>query len=232
MTKKWYNYFVSVDQTATSDPGSANAQAPGAAKSASDSVAEIVAGLRPEPQFTKPISEPNSFEEIYRAAEIPEAPHGYSILRVAQMMESEHIRSLPSDVKKSSVLVGLEAAEVNIKDVIQDAIYRDRALDGYERVQQRALEELENSKTAENARIQAEIDRYVTEQRAKIQENNEVITREKERVTGWRLKKQQEEKKIAETVGYFVSENPITTGEVRPISSSMAAPENKTAKKS
>jgi hypothetical protein len=232
MTKKWYNYFVSVDQTATSDPGSANAQAPGAAKSASDSVAEIVAGLRPEPQFTKPISEPNSFEEIYRAAEIPEAPHGYSILRVAQMMESEHIRSLPSDVKKSSVLVGLEAAEVNIKDVIQDAIYRDRALDGYERVQQRALEELENSKTAENARIQAEIDRYVTEQRAKIQENNEVITREKERVTGWRLKKQQEEKKIAETVGYFVSENPITTGEVRPISSSVAAPENKTAKKS
>jgi hypothetical protein len=232
MTKKWYNYFVSVDQNATSGAGSANAQAPGASKSASDSVAEIAAGLSPEPQFTKPISEPNSFEEIYRAAEIPEAPHGYSILRVAQMMESEHIRSLPSDVKRSSVLVGLDAAEVNIKDVIQDAIYRDRALDGYERVQQRALEELENSKTAENARIQAEIDRYVTEERAKIQENNEAIRREKERVTGWRLKKQQEEKKIAETVGYFVSENPITTGEVRPISSSMAAPENKTAKKS
>jgi hypothetical protein len=233
MTKKWYNYFVSVEQNATSDAGSANAPAPrGAAKSASDSVAEIAAGLSPEPQFTKPISEPNSFEEIYRAAEIPEAPRGYSILRVAQMMESEHIRSLPSDVKRSSVLVGLDAAEVNIKDVIQDAIYRDRALDGYERVQQRALEELENGKTAENARIQAEIDRYVTEQRAKIQENNEAIAREKERVTGWRLKKQQEEKKIAETVGYFVSENPITTGEVRSVSSSVAAPENKTAKKS
>jgi hypothetical protein len=231
MAKKWYNYFVSVDQAAAGEAGSANAPITGAAKSASDSVAEIAAGLRPEPQFTKPISEPNSFEEIYRAAEIPEAPHGYSILRVAQMMESEHIRSLPSDVKRSSVLVGLEAAEVNIKDVIQDAIYRDRALDGYERVQQRALEELENGKTAENAKIQADIDRYVTEQRAKIQANNEAITKEKERVTGWRLKKQQEEKKIAETVGYFVSENPITTGEVRPISS-VAATENKTVKRS
>jgi hypothetical protein len=230
MSKKWYNYFVSVDQSAAGDAG--NAKAPASSKSASDSVAEIAAGLRPEPQFTKPVSEPNSFEEIYRAAEIPEAPHGYSILRVAQMMESEHIRSLPSDVKRSSVLVGLEAAEVNIKDVIQDAIYRDRALDGYERVQQRALEELENGKTAENAKIQAEIDRYVTEQRAKIQENNEAIAKEKERVTGWRLKKQQEEKKIAETVGYFVSENPITTGEVRPISSSAALPENRTANKS
>src|SRR5271170_6604340 len=233
MTKKWYNYFVSVEQNSASEQGGPSGS-PGSAgaKSASESVAEIAAGLNAEPQFTKPISQPNSFEEIYRAAEIPEAPHGYSILRVAQMMESEHIRSLPSDVKRSSVLVGLEAAEVNIKDVIQDAIYRDRALDGYERVQQRALEELENSKTAENAKIQADIDRYVTEQRAKIQENNDAITREKERVTGWRLKKQQEEKKIAETVGYFVSENPITTGEVKPIPSGAASTSSKTVKKS
>jgi hypothetical protein len=134
------------------------------------------------------------------------------------MMESEHIRSLPSDVKRSSVLVAWTPRKWNIKDVIQDAIYRDRALDGYERVQQRALEELEASKTKENAEIQADIDRYVTEQRAKIQANNEVIAREKERVTGWRLKKQQEEKKIAETVGYFVSENPITTGELKTVS--------------
>jgi hypothetical protein len=233
MTKKWYNYFVSVEQNSPNEPGGPSGSSGSAgAKSASDSVAEIAAGLNAEPQFTKPVSQPNSFEEIYRAAEIPEAPHGYSILRVAQMMESEHIRSLPSDVKRSSVLVGLEAAEVNIKDVIQDAIYRDRALDGYERVQQRALEELENGKTAENAKIQAEIDRYVTEQRAKIQENNEAITREKERVTGWRLKKQQEEKKIAETVGYFVSENPITTGEVKSIPAGAASTASKTVKKS
>lgn len=226
MTKKWYNYFVSVDQDAANEESGSRSTNP-TAKSPAQSVAEIAAGVAAEPQFTKPVSEPTSFEEIYHAAEIPEAPHGYSILRVAQMMESEHIRSLPSDVKRSSVLVGLEAAEVNIKDVIQDAIYRDRALDGYERVQQRALEELESAKNKENAELQANIDRYVTEQRAKIQANNEVIAREKERVTGWRLKKQQEEKKIAETVGYFVSENPITTGDVQAVS-----PVSKTVKKS
>ena len=57
----------------------------------------------------------------------------------------------------------------------------------------------------ENSEIQAQIDKYVTEQRAKIQSNNEEVSREKERFTGWRLKKQQEEKKIAEAVGYFVT---------------------------
>ena len=57
------------------------------------------------------------------------------------------------------------------------------------------------------------------EQRAKIQANNDAISREKERFTGWRLKKQQEEKKIAEAVGYFVTENPITTGDVNAVPS-------------
>ena len=39
----------------------------------------------------------------------------------------------------------------------------------------------------------------------------QAFMREKERFYGWRLQKQQEEKKIADAVGYFVSENPITT---------------------
>src|SRR5205807_6865825 len=87
-------------------------------------------------------------------------------------------------------------------------------LDTYERVQQRAAEELENRKSKENSQIQADIDRYVAEQRAKMQGNTDEVTREKERFFGWRLKKQQEEKKIADAVGYFVTENPITTGDV------------------
>jgi hypothetical protein len=216
MTKKWYNYIVSIDEDSASAliPNPAAPGKPGTPKSAAQSVAEIAATLAQEPKFTNPVSDPTSFEQIYRAAEISDAPKGYSILKVAHMLESEHIRNLPSDVKKSSVLVALDAAGVNIKDVIQDAIQRDRALDGYERVQQRALNELETAKLKENGEIQAAIDKYVTEQRAKMQSNSDAIAREKERFTGWRLKKQQEDKKIADTVGYFVTENPITTGDL------------------
>ena len=216
MTKKWYNYFVSVDEAeVATQTGKAATQNAAGSKTAAQSVAEIASSIALEPKFTTPVSDPTSFEEIYKAAEIPQVPQGYSIFKVAHMLESEHIRTLPSDVKKSSVLVALDAAGIDIKDVIQDAIRRDRALDTYERVQQRAVEELESRKTQENTQIQAQIDKYVTEQRAKIQANNDEIARAKERFTGWRLKKQQEEKKIADTVGYFVSENPITTGSVQ-----------------
>ncbi len=214
MSKKWYNYFVSVDGSGTDD--NAVQASAGASRSAAQSVAEIASSIAAEPKFTTPVSDPSSFDEIYKAAEIPEAPQGYSILKVAHMLESEHIRTLPSDVKKSSVLVALEAAGADIKDVIQDAVRRDRALDTYERVQQRAVDELENRKNKENTDIQAQIDKYLTEQRAKLQANNDEVAREKERFTGWRLKKQQEEKRIADAVGYFVSENPITTGPTQP----------------
>jgi len=213
MSKKWYNYFVSVDGSSTDDNSAQGST--GASKSAAQSVAEIASGIAAEPKFTTPVSDPTSFDEIYRAAEISEAPQGYSILKVAHMLESAHIRNLPSDVKKSSVLVALEAAGADIKDVIQDAVRRDRALDTYERVQQRAVDELENRKNKDNAELQAQIDKYLTEQRAKIQTNNDEVAREKERITGWRLKKQQEEKRIADAVGYFVTENPITTGPVQ-----------------
>jgi len=228
MSKKWYNYIVSVDEASGSGQNpSAPRTAPASGKTAAQSVAEIASTVAMEPKFTTPVSDPTSFDQIYKAAEIPPAPQGYTILKISQMLESAHIRNLPSDVKKSSVLVALDAAGVDIKDVVQDAVRRDRALDGYERVQQRAAEELEGRKTKENADIQAQIDKYGTEQRAKIQSNNEEVSREKERFTGWRLKKQQEEKKIAEAVGYFVSENPITTGDVN-----APPPTSKTAQKS
>ena len=218
MTKKWYNYFVSTDDpNAPATPADAQ---PASGAGAAQTVAEIASSVATEPKFSGPVSNPTSFEQIYQAAEIPAAPQGYSILKIAEMLQSEHIRGMPADVRRSSVLVALDAAGVDIKDVIQDAVRRDRALDTYERVQEKAVNQLESQKTQENAQIQADMDKYVAEQRAKIQANNDTVAKEKERFFGWRLKKQQEEKKISDAVAPFVTENPITTGG----SSSSAAP--------
>ena len=51
-------------------------------------------------------------------------------------------------------------------------------------------------------------------QRPAAQAGKDVLTEEEQKALTEQLKKQQEEKKIAEAVGYFVSENPITTGDV------------------
>ena len=131
-----------------------------------------------------------------------------------------------SSSSSGGVIIGWNPRRGRVLRAI-DAVRRDRALDTYERVQQRSVEELESRKTKENGQIQGEIDKYLTEQRAKMQSNSDEVAREKERFSGWRLKKQQEEKKIADAVGYFVSENPITTGAV-----SAQPPVSKTAQRS
>ena len=81
MSKKWYNYIVSVDDAAGTESDRTNVppntkNAPATARSAAQSVAEIASSIAAEPKFTTPVSDPTSFEEIYKAAEIPPAPQG------------------------------------------------------------------------------------------------------------------------------------------------------------
>jgi hypothetical protein len=135
-------------------------------------------------------------------------------MKIAEMLQSERIRSLPVEVKKNSILLALDAAGVKIEQVIEDAVKRDRALDAFERVQQRAVDELEARKQKENNEIQAELDRVIQEHNQRIQANKDEVAKEKERFYGWRLQKQQMEQKIADCVSPFVSENPISTGNV------------------
>jgi hypothetical protein len=219
VSKKWYELFVTVDGSENTDSaGSADAGVSSdsaadaaAPRTAAQTVADIASQIPMATKFTAPVQNPASFDEIYQAAEIPSPAHGYTVFKIAEMLQSEHIRNLPAEVKRSSVMVALDAAGVKIEAVIQDAVRRDRALDGFETVQQRSVEQLEERKTKENADIQAEIDRFTSQQRAKIDANNDEIKREKERFYSWRLNKQQEEQKIADTVSYFVTPSPITT---------------------
>lgn len=233
MSKKWYNLFVSVDQLSGEEGGqpsepdpsnptgrtqsdpAAGKNPPGSAigssgLTAAQSVAQIAASLAAAPKLAAAGTD-ISFDEIYRLAEIASPSHGYTIAKVGDMLQSEHLRGLPPAVKRASVLTALEAAGVNIEEVIQDAVKRDRALDAYERAQQKALDNLEATKTKQNQDIQAELDRTVAEYQARMRANTDEVAKEKEHFFGWRLKKQQEEQKIADAVGYFLTENPITT---------------------
>jgi len=207
MSKKWYNYFVSVD------PGASEASAQAAAEpNAAQAIADIAASIQPQVEFKQPVADPSSFDQIYAAAEIRAPAHGFTIFKIADMLKSDHIRTLPVEIKRSSVLLALDAAGVKLQEIIEDAVRRDRALDTYELVQQRALDQLEARKAEENKKLQQEADRILNDLRAKIQANNDEAARERERLQTWRLQKQQEERRIADAIAPFTTENPITTG--------------------
>jgi len=211
MAKRWYNYFLSVDQPEEGKgEEEVSPEESGAPRTAAQTVADIASGITAEPKFTGEVTHPASFQEIYEAAEITVPPHGLTILKIIDLLQSEHIRNLARDVKRSSLLLALEAAGVKAQEVVQDAVRRDKALDTYESVQQKALQELEARKSQENQQLQAEIEKRINEMQSRIQANNDEVAKEKERFFGWQLKKQQEEQKIADAMSYFTSEKPIT----------------------
>jgi hypothetical protein len=205
--KAWYNFFVLTEDN-RGDAAPPKAASPAAAPRR---VADVVTDAVADASFTAPVTNLTALEDIYRSAQIAAPAHGYTVLKVAEMLQSEHIRALPPDVKRKSILVALDAAGVTVDEIVEDAVRRDRALDTYERVLQKNLDDLRSEKQTENTRLEQEIAERLAELRGRIAENNEGLSRELESLRAWQSRKQDEERRIAETMGYFVSENPITT---------------------
>ncbi|MEO7190899.1 MAG: hypothetical protein ABI051_07565 [Vicinamibacterales bacterium] len=212
MSKKWYSYFVVSDEHArageggSTSPSSVSPSTPGAQR-----VVDVAADPATEPVITGPVTRSTDLDLVYASAQITAPPHGYTVLKVAEMLQSEHIKALPVDVKRKSIMVALDAAGVKVTDIVEDAVRRDRALDTYERVLQRHVDDQRAQIEVENKRIEEDIERRVTELRARIDANNQKLTTETGELVAWRTRKHQEEMTIADAVGYFVSENPITT---------------------
>lgn len=205
MSKKWYHYFI-VD-TSAGDPAPSTAPSGQAPTRASD----IVADAEGDAAFTTPVSTPTDLAEIYASAQIPTPAHGYTVLKVAEMLRSEHIVSLPAEVKKKSIMVALDAAGVKVAEIVEDAVRRDRALDTYERVLQQNLEAVRSQTDIENRRLEEEINQRVAELRTRIEQHETELTKEQNDLAAWRIRKRQEEDRIADAVSYFVSPNPIST---------------------
>jgi hypothetical protein len=141
-----------------------------------------------------------SYEDIYRAAGILSPRSGYGIHKVVDMLNSDRIRNLSPDIKRASVLMALDAAGTSADDLLQDATRRQQALRTYEAGQQKQLEEFEARKSQENAQIQAEMERVTAHYAERIQQNHNLVGKEKEALRNWQMQKQYENERISEVI--------------------------------
>lgn len=142
-----------------------------------------------------------SCEDIYHASGIMPPHTKYDITKVAEMLNSKHLRELAKDAKRASVLMALDAAGTHVEEVLQDATRRLHALDTYETGQQKQLEEFEARKVRENAQIQAELERLTAHYAIRIKRNQDQVAHEKTAFRHWQTMKEQESKRIADAVG-------------------------------
>jgi hypothetical protein len=150
--------------------------------------------------MTGPQSELLSCEDIYRASGILGVGSKYDIAKIVEMLNSKHIRELPKDVRRASVLMALDAAGTSVDEVLNDASRRQHALNSYESGQQKQFEQFEADKTRENAQIQTEIERVTARYAERIQQNLDQVAREKEALHNWHTLKEAESQLIADAV--------------------------------
>jgi hypothetical protein len=112
--------------------------------------------------------------------------------KVVDMFNSDRICELSKDIQRASVLVALAAAGTSPDDLLKDATHRSQALNSYEAGQQKQLEEFEESKAQENAKIEADVDRVTTHYAERIKQNHDQVVREKEALRNWQMAQQHE----------------------------------------
>jgi hypothetical protein len=141
-----------------------------------------------------------SMEDIYRAAGVASPRKGYSVNKVVEMLNSEHLRGLSKEMKRAAVLMALDAAGVVLDQVQRDAKARQSALDAYEAEQKKQAEVEWARKAEEILQIQSEMESIKAHYMSRINRNQEAVARDKARFSNWVATKQQEAQSMMEAL--------------------------------
>ncbi len=154
-----------------------------------------------------------SLPEVYNEGGVRVPAHGFSILKVAEMLNSVHVRDLAPDAKRAAILMALEASNIQLADILEDASRREQVLNDYEARQQQTFQNYKAGKQQQSQELQAEIERLMEQLRQRMQENEKEVTSEKARLDEWRTRKREEERRIRSATTLFTGPSQPAAGE-------------------
>ena len=149
----------------------------------------------------------SSFEDIYYKSSFKAATStaAWDILKVADVLNSEHLHGLSPAGKHSALMMALEAAGVAVEDMLQDAVQRQRVLNEYDDSQRKRLEALEKSTLAENERLSQEMEALCAQYRMRIAGAVQEIERERAAFRERQERREREQRRISEAASGCVS---------------------------
>jgi hypothetical protein len=168
----------------------------------------------PPPSRSDVAMETEDFGAVYDEAGLNIPDHGYGVDKVAEMLQGKRLSSLAREVRATAVLAALEAAQVDVKDVIADAVKRDKALDAFEAAKERELHELRAKNESRVRELRQEMETLLTKINAEIERLKAAAEGAEKAFAQLQIRKRREEERLHEVVANFVEapDNPITTG--------------------
>jgi hypothetical protein len=145
-----------------------------------------------------------SFDEVYSNAGIKSSGRNYTILKIADMVNSKHLADMTLEAKRNALMMALEAAAAEIGDLLQDAVTRNRALDDYEEERQEEVRKFEAVKAEENNKLHTELERLTNDYMSRIQANSDDVAQEQDNLRAWQKRKQMESQRITDAATFCV----------------------------
>lgn len=154
----------------------------------------------------------SDFAAVYAEAGIALPEHGYGVEKVGEMLQNKRLASLVPEVKATAVLAALEAAGVAVRDVIQDAVQRDKALDAFEAAKEREVREARQKNEARIGSLQQELDALARKIGAEIENLKRSSDDSEKAFEALRERKLKEEERLHGIVSHFIegASNPVT----------------------
>jgi hypothetical protein len=135
------------------------------------------------------------FEEVFKAAGIPDSPKGWTIERLEEFLKNDTIRRMDRGQAQQETLRILAEGGVDGSDIVRDAVARDQALDAFE------------ESIAEKRRI------WLAAKKREIRQVEEEIASEEKAWAEWRSRKRLREKDMAHAVSYLIDKPVISIEE-------------------
>jgi Skp family chaperone for outer membrane proteins len=154
------------------------------------------------------------FSSVYAEAGVAPPDHGYGIDKVAEMLQGKRLAGLARELKATAVLAALEAAGVATREIIQDAVRRDNALDLFEAAKQREVQELRARNEARVKSLQDEMEGLLRKINAEIEKLRLENAQAALAFEKLQERKRREEQRLFDVVSHFVegADNPVTSG--------------------
>jgi hypothetical protein len=153
------------------------------------------------------------FSVVYAEAGITLPPHGYGVDKVGEMLESKRLANLAREVKATAILAALEAANVAVRDVIQDAVVRDKALDAFEAAKQREAQDARARNESRVASLNSQLQELLQKINAEIESLKRASDEGEKAFHELQVRKRKEEERLHAIVAHFIegADNPVTT---------------------
>ncbi len=180
-------------------------------------VGDLVAD-EPAPTFKAPPAKQGEdlaqrdFAQIYKDANIGNSP--CSVDELAHLMENPAVANQPLSVKIIAVNLALSAKNVGLDVPIADAMRRDRALDGYQKMLSDRAASVEQRNTEKVQLISKEVEEYLKRKQAEMEVLKTEVSEAKRQSVDFAVRREIEEKRLADLISPFLEgkPNPVTIG--------------------